>query len=318
MTSPTSPHPPVSEDYLEYGMRRAGMDHDRYAWSLLTDRKPVVWPNGRKLAVWVNLSLEHFPLNPTSKPAKLPGSMTMPYPDLRHYSLRDYGNRVGVYRLFDACDKFNVKPTIAMNACLAERCPALLEAVVGRGDEVIGHSWSMDTAHAGGLDETAEALLIKRSLDLLRHKTKQDIRGWLSPGKLESANTPELLKANGIAYFCDWVNDDMPYAFHTKHGDLTAMPLSTELEDRMVVINNFQSEQSWSEQIIDACDLLLNEAQTQGGRILSIPLHAWVMGQPHRIKHVEAALRYVMAQPGVWSASADDIHRAWASQQSLN
>ena len=315
MTSPTSPHPPVSDDYLEYPMRRAGMDHDRYEWSMLTDRKPVVWPEDKKLAVWVNLSLEHFPLNPTGKPVKLPGGMTMPYPDLRHYTLRDYGNRIGVYRLLDAFDKFGVKPTIAMNACLADRYPALLDAVVSRGDELIGHSWSMDTAHAGGLDETGEAELIKRSLDLLRRKTKQDVRGWLSPGKLESANTPDLLKANGIDYFCDWVNDDMPYAFHTKHGDLTAMPLSTELEDRLVVIDNFQSEQSWSEQIMDACDLLLNEAQSGGGRILSIPLHAWVMGQPHRVKHVEAALQHVMTRPGVWSASAGEIHRAWASQQ---
>ena len=315
MTSPTSPHPPVGEEYLEYPMRRAGMDHDRYQWSMLTDRRPVVWPDGKKLAVWVNLSLEHFPLNPTGKPVKLPGSMSMPYPDLRHYTLRDYGNRVGVYRLLDAFDKFGVKPTIALNACLTDRYPSLIEAVVSRGDEVIGHSWSMDTAHASGLDEALEAELIERSLDTIRRKTKQRVDGWLSPGKLESANTPDLLRANDIAYFCDWVNDDMPYAFHTKHGDLTAMPLSTELEDRLLVVENFQSEQSWSEQITDACDFLLKEAQADGGRILSIPLHAWVMGQPHRIKHVEAALEYVMAQPGVWSASAGDIHRAWASQQ---
>ena len=165
-----------------------------------------------------SLSLDHFPLNPTGKPVKLPGGMSMPYPDLRHDTLRDDGNRVGVYRMFDAFDKFGVKPTIAMNACLADRYPALLEAVVSRGDEVMGYSWSMDTAHAGGLDEAAEAELIKRSLDTLRQKTKQDVRGWLSPGKLESANTPGLLKANGIAYFCGWVNDDMPYAFHTQYG----------------------------------------------------------------------------------------------------
>jgi hypothetical protein len=93
------------------------------------------------------------------------------------------------------------------------------------------------------------------------------------------------------------------------------MPLSTEIEDRFVVIDNFQSEQSWAEQVMDAFDLLLAEANERGGRILSIPLHAWVMGQPHRIKHVEAVLAHVMSKPGVWNASAGEICAAWQAQQ---
>lgn len=317
--SVTSPHPPVDDGYLEYPSRRYGMDHDRYAWSMLTERKPVTWPDDKKLAVWVNLSLEHFPLNPASSSAsklvKLPGGMTMPYPDLRHYTLRDYGNRVGVYRLLKAFDKASVRPTLAINALLVERYPQLAAMIRERGNEVIAHSWSMDTAHASDLDEVAETELIKRSIDTLTTAFGNAPTGWLSPGKLESPNTPDLIKAAGIAYFCDWVNDDMPYAFHTKHGDLVAMPLSTEIEDRFVVIDNFQSEQSWSEQVMDACDLLLAEANEQGGRILSIPLHAWVMGQPHRIKHVEAALAYVMSKPGVWNATAGEICAAWQAQQ---
>lgn len=313
--SVTSPHTPVDDGYLDYPARRYGMDHDRYAWSMLTDRKPVVWPDGKKLAVWVNLSLEHFPLNPSGKPVKLPGGMSMPYPDLRHYTLRDYGNRVGVYRLLEAFDKAGVRPTLAINALLVERYPQLAGLIRERSNDVIAHSWSMDTAHAGGLDEVAEAELIKRSIDTLTKASGKTPSGWLSPGKLESPNTPDLIKAAGIEYFCDWVNDDMPYVFQTKHGDLTAMPLSTEFEDRFVVVDNFQSEQSWAEQVMDACDLLLAEANEQGGRILSIPLHAWVMGQPHRIKHVEAALAYVMSKPGVWNASAGEICAAWRGQQ---
>ena len=311
----TSPHPPLDDDYQQYPQRQYGMDHSRYEWSMLTDRKPVIWPNGKTLAVWVNVSVEHFPLNPVGKPIKLPGNMTMPYPDLRHFTLRDYGNRVGIYRFFDALDKHGVTPTIAMNASLVERYPQLLDAVIARHDEIIGHSWSMDTAHAGGMDEAIEADLIKRSLDVLRGKTKQPVNGWLSPGKSESANTPDLLKANGVDYFCDWVNDDMPYPFHTKHGDIIAMPLSTELEDRFVVMDNFHSEQSWAEQVIDACDFLLAESQTQSGRILSVSLHPWVMGQPHRIKHVEAVLQYIMSKPDVWSASAGEICAAWQTAQ---
>lgn len=299
---------------LDYPLRRRGMDHDRYDWSMLGQRKPVRWPGGKHLALWVNVGMQFFPLNPGKKPVSVAGNMTMPYPDLRHFSLRDYGNRVGIFRLLAAFDRYGVKPTFAFNTRLAERAPALLHAILERGDEIACHSWSMDTAHAGGLDPAAEAELVKRSLGRLRELTRRNIRGWISPGKLESPITPDLIRAEGIEYFCDWVNDDMPYAFRTTAGPLWAMPLSTELEDRFVLLDNLHSAASWAEQVQDACDLLLAEARRDGGRILSLSVHPWVLGQPHRIRYLEQALEYVMAQPGVWSASAGEILDAFAAQ----
>jgi peptidoglycan/xylan/chitin deacetylase (PgdA/CDA1 family) len=294
-----------------YPMRRYGMDHDRYDWSMLSERAPVQWPDGKKLALWVNVSLQFFPLNPQRKPLSVPGNMTMPYPDLRHFSLRDYGNRVGIYRFLKAFDRYGIRPTFAVNAQLADRQAYLFDAVRERGEEIIGHSWNMDTAHAGGLAQADEAALVARSLDTLQERSGREIRGWLSPGKIESENTPELLHEAGIEYFCDWVNDDMPYPFRTKHGDLWAMPLSTELEDRFVIQDNQHTEASWAEQVVDAGDFLLAEAQQQGGRILSLSLHPWVLGQPHRMKYLEAVLDNLSARPEVWSASAGEILAAF-------
>lgn len=308
MSTPTGP--------LDYPMRRAGMDHERYDFSRLGSRKPVAWPNGAKLALWVNVGLQYFPMNPAKKPVSVPGNMTMPYPDLRHYSLRDYGNRVGLFRMLEAFDRYRVKPTFAMNTRLAEKYPALLGAILARGDEIACHSWSMDTAHAGGLDSAAEADLVKRSLGRLRELTKRDIRGWISPGKQESAITPDLIRAEGVEYFCDWVNDDMPYRFRTDNGSLWAMPLSTELEDRFVLVDNLHPAASWCEQVCDAADFLMNEAETTGGgRILALSLHPWVLGQPHRIRYLEQALEHITSKPGVWSASASQILDAFAAQQ---
>jgi allantoinase len=303
--------------YLEYSKRRYGMDHNRYEWSMLVDRPPVTWPCGKTLALWINVSLQHFPMNPVGNPVKLPGAMSMPYPDLRHYTLRDYGNRVGIYRFLRAFDRYGIKPTFAINAQLAERYPALLDAVLERGDEIIGHSWSMDTPHAGGLELNDEATLVERSLDRLRALSKRPIRGWLSPGKLQSEHTPELLKANGIEYCCDWVNDEMPYRFHTTGGDLWLMPLSTELEDRFVLLDNQHAEASWAQQVIDACEFLLEEAQQQGGRILAVSLHPWVLGQPHRMKHLEAVLDHLSTKSQVWSASAGEILDAFVGSTAV-
>ncbi len=300
--------------HLEYPMRRYGMDHDRYAWSMLADRPPASWPQGRTVAVWFNVSLQHFPMNPSGKPVKLPGSMVMPYPDLRHYTLRDYGNRVGVYRFLEAFARHGITPSFAVNACLAGRYPALLDAVLETGGEILGHSWSMDTPHAGGLERADEAALVARSLETLRSRTGQSVKGWLGPGKLQSPNTPELLRENGVDYFCDWVNDELPYRFHTASGDLWSLPLSTELEDRFVILDNQHPEASWAQQVIDAFQFLLAEAETEGGRLLTVSLHPWVLGQPHRMKHLEAVLAHVAAEPRAWCATPGPILEVFANQ----
>ena len=154
----------LDEKHLQYPRRRYGMDHDRYDWSMLSQRAAVQWPNGAKLALWVNVCLQFFPLNQQGKPFAAPGGMTMPYPDLRHFSLRDYGNRVGIYRFLQAFDEYGIKPSFALNTRLAERAPYLLQRILARGDEIICHGWDMDSLHYGGMDQQQEAELIARSL----------------------------------------------------------------------------------------------------------------------------------------------------------
>ncbi len=306
----------LDREHLEYPMRRYGMDHDRYDWSMLSERPPVSWPGGKPLALWVNVCLQFFPLNQQGKPFAVPGGMTMPYPDLRHFSLRDYGNRVGVYRILKALDQHGVRASFAVNSALAQRAPQLLRAVSERGDEILGHGVHMDALHYGGQPVEEERELVRDCLDTLRAASGQAVKGWLSPARNESENTPELLREHGVEYFCDWVNDDMPYPFHTGQGDLWAMPLSNELEDRFVLMNNLHSEQSWLEQVADACDFLLAEAQQTGsGRILALNIHPWLLGQPHRIGKLEQALACITGRDGVWSAAPGDILAAFNAQQ---
>lgn len=297
----------LDKNYLHYPKRSYGMDHDRYDWSMLEDRPQITWPQDKLLAVWVNVGLQYFPLNQNGIPFKVPGGMTKPYPDLRHYSLRDYGNRVGIYRFLKAFVKYGVKPTFAVSTRLAERTPYLIDKIKERGNEMICHGYHMDALHYGGQERSEEEELVKRSLDGLRNISGQAIKGWISPAKNESANTPDLLAEHGITYFCDWVNDEMPYPFKTKSGAITAMPLSTELEDYFVILNNQHSAESWSEQVCDACDFLIDEAKTKGGRILSLNIHPWVLGQPHRIGKLEKVLDYVFSQSEVWPAYAGEI-----------
>ncbi|MFM9882330.1 MAG: polysaccharide deacetylase family protein [Burkholderiales bacterium] len=302
-------------DYLKYPLRRYGMDHERYDWSMLPRRKPVAWPNGAKVALWVIPALEWFPLDMKGKPFKAPGGMVTAYPDLRHYTLRDYGNRVGIYRLLKAFDKFGVRASMAVNAAVAARYPALVKDCVAAGCEIIANGLDMDHLHYEGLAAVDEAKLVATSLDILRRVSGQKIRGWLSPAKSESNATPDIVAAAGIDYLCDWVNDDMPFALKTGTGKLHAMPHPIDIDDYTILVQNRHSEDEFCRQVCDQFDVLMKEAGAQGGRIMAISLHPWVTGQPYRIGALEEALAYIAGHKGVWSATGAEILDCWTGQQ---
>src|SRR5689334_2910214 len=154
-------------DYLEYAHRRYGMDHDRYGWSILPRRKRVSWPGGARIALWVVPALEWFPLDMKGKPFKPPGALVTAYPDLRHYTLRDYGNRVGIFRVMRALDRFGIRASVAMNAAVAVRYPSLVQSCVDRGWEIVAHGLDMDHLHYQGLPVEEERRLVRRTLEIL-------------------------------------------------------------------------------------------------------------------------------------------------------
>ncbi|WP_119168704.1 polysaccharide deacetylase family protein [Algihabitans albus] len=304
----------LDDGYLRYPKRRHGYDHERYDWSMLADRPPIRWPGDKPLAVWINLSLQFYPLNQRGVPFKVPGGMTMPYPDLRHFTLRDYGNRVGVYRVLKAFDRSGIRPTFAINTQLAQQTPYLLARLLERDGEILCHGWNMDHLHYGGQDRADEAEIVRRALETLRELTGQPIRGWLSPARSQSWNTLDLLAENGVAYCADWVNDDLPYPVSTETGRLTAMPLSSEIEDQVVLSQNLHSELSWVAQVKDAFDYLLAEAEREGGRLFALSLHPWLIGQPHRIACLEEVLDHIGASDRIWQAPAGEILDAFLAQ----
>lgn len=308
----------LPDGYLNYPLRRYGMDHGRYDWSVLARRPPVAWPGQARIALWVTASLQWFPLDMKGQPFKPPGALQTAYPDLRHYTLRDYGNRVGIYRIMQALDHHGIRATAAMNAAVALRHPHLLNACLTRGWEILGHGLDMDHLHHGGLPTKEERRWIRQSLNTLRRASGQPVRGWLSPGKSQSFSTPELLREQGVDYVCDWVNDDMPYALRTEAGPLHAMPHPIDLDDATILVHNHHSEDDFRDQICDQFDLLYREARPGDGRILAISLHPWVIGQPYRIRALEEALAHVMRHRGVWASTGCEILDVWKGAQAQN
>ncbi|WP_210495531.1 polysaccharide deacetylase family protein [Microvirga antarctica] len=305
---------PLPDDYLIYPARRHGMDHDRYSWSHLFDRKPIVWPNGARIALWVMPAVQWFPLDMTGKPFRAPGSLTMPFPDFRHYTNRDYGNRVGIYRILEVLQERNIPASVAVNGILAERYPLMLADLVSAGMEIVGHGLDMEHVHHSGLSREEESHLVGHTLRLLREASGQPVTGWLSPGRAQSYATPDILAEHGIAYACDWANDDMPYAMKTESGPIFAMPNAYETDDRTVLMDFHHPEDSWVQQLKDRFDVLYREAEQYGGRVMSIPLHAWVSGVPYRVSYVREALDYILGHDAVWPATGAQILAAFREQ----
>ncbi len=206
---------PLPDEYLHYAWRRHGMDHDRYDWTMQPERKPVAWPGGARIALWVVPALEFFPLDQPAQPFKAPGGMVTPYPDLRHYTLRDYGNRVGVFRVFKVLDRLGIKASVAVNSKVAERYPFLIEEVNRRGWEIIAYGVDMGRLHYGGLPVEDETAQIKEAVGSLRRVSGQAITGWLSPAKAAGNPTWRRCWAGSYRWALNAARISAPVADHT-------------------------------------------------------------------------------------------------------
>lgn len=239
--------------------------------------------------------------------------MSKAYPDIRHYTLRDYGNRVGIYRLMEVLDARELRVSAAIDAACSARYPSLVSEIVGRGWEIVAHGIDRDHLHHGGMDNDTEVAWIDQTLDALETATGKRPRGWLSPARSQSSRTPDLLKSRGVDYMADWANDDMPYWMRTSGGPICCMPHSADIDDYAILVRDHQREDEFTTQLIDQFDYLYSEAGRQGGRIMSIALRPWVIGQPYRIGALEAALDHILSHDGVWSATGAEIFDAWNS-----
>lgn len=292
---------------LEYSNRRRGMDHDLYTWSAINDRQPVQWPGGKSVAIWPVISLEWFPMVPSDKPFRAPGHMQTAYPDYRHYTARDYGTRLGFWRLLDCFEQVGSRVSVACNTAIATRYPPVVEAIRNGGHEIIAHSTDMNGTIDSTLPEEAERALIRQSLDTLESAAGTRPAGWLSIARSQSFATPRLLAEAGLRYMCDWVNDELPFTCTTAAGPITNVPLNHELSDRQIINVQQQSVDSYVQQMQDAYALLAGEAAVHGGRMLPLHLTPYIMGLPYRIDAFAELVRWLAAQDGAWFARGSDL-----------
>ncbi len=302
---------PLPAEFLEYPHRAYGMDQDRYDWQPADRRAPLHLKSGAKAMAFITIPLEFFPLDPPAKPFKHPGAMVTPYPDLRHYTTRDYGNRVGVYRLLRELGGAGVKATFAVNAAVAERYAPLIETIRAAGHEIAAHGVSTAHIHHAGLSEDEERALVAQTRAVLPEAIT-----WMSPARNQSFRTPDLVREAGFTICLDWESDQRPLNMRTAHGPLICLPNHYELSDFLMLSTRSQSEEDWADQILEAAAQTLAEYGARGAQCFGFTLTPYVTGLPFRIKAVTRVLTGLAAMEGLEVATAAEVSAAFSGARS--
>ena len=279
--------------------------HDRYDYAPITDRPDFNWPQGRRLAVYLGVNLEHFAFGQGLGAELAPGG---PQPDVLNYAWRDYGNRVGAWRLLQLLDSLDLPATVLANSAMYAYAPALMAAHRARGDEIAGHGRT-NSERQSLLSEAAETVLIAEATAVLTQAEGVAPQGWLSPWIAESAATPDLLKEQGYAYTLNWCMDDQPVWMRTRAGPLLSIPYPQEVNDIPSIVARKDSAAVFAEMIVDTFDEMLDQS-VQQPLVMGIALHPYIVGQPGRLRQLRRALQHITARRDqIWLTRAGDISR---------
>jgi allantoinase len=278
--------------------------HGRYDYAPITRRPAYDWPNGRRLAVYIGLNLEHFAFGEGLGAELAPGG---PPPDVLNYAWRDYGNRVGVWRMLELFDQLSLPVTVLLNSSLYDYCPEVVAAFRARGDEIAGHGRS-NAERQSVLDEAAEAALIAETSAAITGHEGVAPAGWLSPWIAESRATPDLLAEAGYRYTLNWCHDDQPGWLRTRNGGrLLSVPYPQEINDIPAIVVRRIEADAFADMIVDNFEEMREQAAQQP-LVMGIALHPYIIGQPFRLRHLRRALAHIAAaRDDIWLCRAGEI-----------
>ncbi|MFC3227945.1 polysaccharide deacetylase family protein [Marinibaculum pumilum] len=285
-------------------MEKFDTKFDRYPFSAIPTRPVYDWPNGTRLAVYFALNVEAFEFgrNPGADFTSMPSA-----PYHRGYAYRDYGNRVGIWRILDLFNNFNVPLAILNNASVYDVCPEILVPFRERGDEFVGHGMTNSERQAE-MEEAQERKMLAAVRDRMIAEEGKPPTGWLGPFISQSPKTPELLLENGYTYMMDWFFDEQPQWFRTDRGPIMAVPYpSMEMNDIPAIINRGASDDEFTKIVLDGFDQQLEDS-AKYPLVCAVSLHTFLMGQPHRARQLRRILAHMTAhRDRVWFATPGQI-----------
>jgi peptidoglycan/xylan/chitin deacetylase (PgdA/CDA1 family) len=283
------------------------MDQEWYSYSAFPSRRPIHWPGGARIALWIVPAIEFMEVIPPEDFPRMysaiPGQ-----PDVRNSSHRDYGNRVGIWRIMEVLDKYGLRATAGVNSSVLGLYPEIVEESLKRGWEIMAHGDYATRVITGRMPVDQEREFIRSSREAIRSATGKPPAGWLGPSISESPNTPGLLAEAGFTYTADWCNDDQPFRFEVPTGKLLAVPYSFDVNDFEIIVEQKHTAWEFEQAGCDQFDALYEDARAgDTGLVMCIALQPFCIGQPFRIKYLDQMLAHIMAHGGVWPATGSEI-----------
>lgn len=281
----------------------------RFPYSPIVDRPDFTWPGGKRLAVYVALCVEHFAYG---SGLGLPYSPGLQHPNTYNWAWREYGNRVGGWRLIELFDEYRLPLSVLLNTECYAHCPELVAAHRRRGDEIVAHGRT-NSEHQNGMEIEAERRLIAEATQAIASYEGAAPSGWMSPGAHPSASTEDLLAEAGYAYTMDWPMDDQPVWLKTKGGPLLAMPYPHEVNDVPMVVLHDGTAQAFADMAIDNLNEMLVQSEQQA-LVYGMTIHTFIVGQPFRIRQFRRVLDHLNKhQDRIWFTTAGACARHYAS-----
>jgi peptidoglycan/xylan/chitin deacetylase (PgdA/CDA1 family) len=279
--------------------------HGRYDFSVIDQRQDYSWPGGKRLAFYVAINIEHFAFQAGMgmDPAYRGGPQNQ-----RNFAWRDYGNRVGVWRLFDMLDQLKLPASILLNSMVCEHYPQIIERIKKRGDDVLGHGRTNAEQHRG-MWESDEARAIADVTETIAKHVGTRPTGWMGPAALETSVTADLLKEAGYTHLLDWPLDDQPVWLRTRAGPLLSVPYPFELNDASVLVARDHTGRHFADMIVDQFDEMVEQSEAQP-LVMALSLHGFIVGQPFRLRPLRLALKHCVEhklKDRVWFTRAGAI-----------
>jgi peptidoglycan/xylan/chitin deacetylase (PgdA/CDA1 family) len=271
-----------------------------FPYSPIIDRPKLAWPGGARVALWVIPNIEFFPLDEPVPPG---GPATVP--DVPNWAVRDYGARIGVFRLMEVLARHQVRGTVTLNSEVCEAYPRIIEECKKLDWEFMGHNQS-NSRLLNEIPADEERGVILDVFDTIEKSTGARPRGWLGSALKETWNTLDYLLDAGCEYVADWVNDDQPYPMDVEGRQLVSIPYSLEINDLPAFHRYFRSTDEFEAMICRQFDTLYADGAVTG-RVMAICLHPFVIGMPHRISCLDRALEYICGHDHVWCATGSEI-----------
>jgi peptidoglycan/xylan/chitin deacetylase (PgdA/CDA1 family) len=281
-------------------MERFKMENRRYDYSPVNSRTKIAWPNGARLAFWIGLNVEYFHFDQPTLSAPSPR-----LPDVQSYSLRDYGLRVGIFRIMKVLDKFGLRASVLLNSDVCARCPNIIAEGKKRNWEWLGHGMT-NNRRISDYSSDEERSVIKDVRETISAAAGVSPKGWLGPVGAESFDTPDHLAAEGFEYLCDWASDDEPIPMRVREGRMIAMPYQQGVNDLGLLFQSHYSPEQYYRQVCDQFDTLYEEG-SESGKVMALPLHTFVIGLAYRIVYLERALSYICSHMDLWLTTGGEI-----------